>query len=147
MFEKEAEEYADNTRIKDKNTYISFPDESISEVQDFEGNYIDISERIIKTFKDASEFGYNKANEWHNLNENSKDLPGEDEWVEGLYIWYYKDKPQWDIFKVRWFYEIGELDEKLVCWYSSDDCWHKVDEPDYWRKINLPTRNEHDRKY
>lgn len=88
-----------------------------------------------------------KANEWHNLNENSKDLPGEDEWVEGLYIWYYKDKPQWDIFKVRWVYEIGELDEKLVCWYSSDDCWHKVDEPDYWRKINLPTRNEHDRKY
>lgn len=98
-------------------------------------------------FQRGAEFGYNKANEWHNLNENSKDLPGEDEWVEGLYIWYYKDKPQWDIFKVRWFYEIGELDEKLVCWYSSDDCWHKVDEPDYWRKINLPTRNEHDRKY
>lgn len=33
MFEEEAEEYANNTRIKDKNTYISFPDESISEVQ------------------------------------------------------------------------------------------------------------------
>ena len=61
MFEKEAEEYAGNTRIKDKNTYIGFPDESISEVQDFEGNYIDISERIIKTFKDASEFGYEQG--------------------------------------------------------------------------------------
>ena len=75
MFEEEAEEYAVYTRIKDKNTYIDFPDESISEVQDFEGNYIDVSERIIKTFKDASEFGYNKANEWHDLRKNPNDLP------------------------------------------------------------------------
>jgi hypothetical protein len=73
MFEEEAEEYKDNTRIKDKNTYISFPDECISEVQDFEGNYIDISERIIKTFKDGAEFGYNKANEWHYVKDG--DLP------------------------------------------------------------------------
>ena len=93
-------------------------------------------------------FGYNKANEWHNLNENYKDLPNEGEWVEGLYIWYYKDEPHWDVFKVRWCYEIGELDEKLVRWYSSDETnWNKVDEPDYWRKITLPTRNEHDKKY
>lgn len=61
MFEKEAEEYKDNTRIKDKNTYFGFPDERIFELQDFEGNYIDISERIIKTFKDGAEFGYNKC--------------------------------------------------------------------------------------
>ena len=86
-------------------------------------------------------------NEWHNLNENYKDLPTEGEWVEGLYIWYYKDEPKWDVFKVRWFYEIGELDEKLVRWYSSDDCWNNVDEPDYWRDIILPMRNEHDRNY
>ena len=99
------------------------------------------------SFKDGAEFGYNKANEWHNLNENSNDLPDEGEWVEGLYIWYYKDEPQWDTFKVRWFYEIGELDEKLVRWYSSDDPWNKVDEPDYWRKITLPTRNEYDRNH
>ena len=121
MFEKEAEEY----RAKRK------------DCQYFSESY---KNRIEKAFKDGAEFAYNKANEWHNLNENSKDLPGEDEWVEGLYIWYYKDKPQWDIFKVRWVYEIGELDEKLVCWYSSDDCWHKAEEPDYWRKINLPTK-------
>lgn len=30
--------------------------------------------------------------EWHNLNENYKDLPNEGEWVEGLYLYYYKDK-------------------------------------------------------
>lgn len=92
--------------------------------------------------------------EWHNLNENYKDLPNEGEWVEGLYIWYYKNEPRWDVFKVRWYYEIGELDEKLVRWYSSDennscerDYWNKVDEPDYWRRIVLPTRNEYDRNY
>lgn len=73
--------------------------------------------------------------ELHNLSENSNDLSNEGEWVEGLYIWYYKDEPQWDIFKVRWLYEIGELDEKLVCWHSSDDCWNKVDELDYWRRF------------
>ena len=75
MFEKEAEEYKDNTRIKDENTYIGFPNERISELQDFEGNYIDISERIIKAFKDGAEFGYNKANEWHSLRKKPDDLP------------------------------------------------------------------------
>ena len=55
VFEKEAEEY--------KDTYFGFADERISEVQDFEGNYIDISERIMKTFIDGAEFGYNKAQE------------------------------------------------------------------------------------
>lgn len=63
MFDEEAEEYKDNTRIKDKNTYVGFPNERISELQDFEGNYIDISERIIKAFKDGADFGYNKCKE------------------------------------------------------------------------------------
>lgn len=112
-----------------------------------ENNLHNTEEDYIKAYKEGVEFAYNKVNEWHNLNENYKDLPNEGEWVEGLYIQYYKDEPQWDVFKVRWYHEIGELDEKLVCWYSSDDCWNKVDEPDYWRKITLPTRNEHDRKY
>ena len=112
------------------------------------GAYPPLWERIGELWGKGAEFGYNKANEWHNLNENYKDLPNEGEWVEGLYIWYYKDEPHWDIFKVRWCYEIGELDEKLVRWYSSDETnWNKVDEPDYWRKITLPTRNKHDKKY
>ena len=92
---------------------------------------------------------------WHNLNENYKDLPNEGEWVEGLYLYYYKDKVHWDVFKVRWYHEIGELDEKLIRWYSADenseygdrDYWNKVDAPDYWRRITLPTRNEYDRNY
>ena len=139
MFEKESKEYAIGL------TYPKFQDNQIANIvlRDVEGG-----------FQKGAEFGYNKANEWHNLNENCKDLPNEGEWVEGLYIWYYKDEPKWDVFKVRWYYEIGELDEKLVRWYSSDennsyerDYWNKVDEPDYWRKITLPMRNEHDRNY
>ena len=74
--EEYAEEYAGKARIKDKNTYTSFPDECISSLQDYEGNYMDISERIIKAFKDGAEFGYNKANEWHYVKDG--DLPKED---------------------------------------------------------------------
>ena len=124
MFEKEAEEYRKDLKSK---FFLSEPQ-------------LDL---VCQGFKD----GYNKSNEWHNLNENCKDLPNEGEWVEGLYIWYYKGEPCWDVFKVRWYYEIGELDEKLVHWYTSDDCWNKADEPDYWRKITLPMRNEYDRNY
>lgn len=126
MFEKDAEEYYNGQ-------YDAW-------LEGEEGYALE--EEVEQAFKDGAEFGYNKANEWHNLNENYKDLPNEGEWVEGLYIWYYKDEPHWDVFKVRWYYEIGELDEKLVCWYSSDDCWNKVDEPDYWRKITLPKIKE-----
>ena len=138
MFEKESKEYAIGL------TYPKFQDKQIANIvlRDVEGG-----------FQKGAECVY-KANEWHNLNENYKDLPTEGEWVEGLYIWYYKNEPRWDVFKVRWYYEIGELDEKLVRWYSSDennscerDYWNKVDKPDYWRRIVLPTRNEYDRNY
>lgn len=144
MFEEEAQYYAFDEVKHKQEWYIKHPERSIDE------DYEDIK----KHWGKGAERGYNKANEWHNLNENYKDLPNEGEWVEGLYIWYYKDEPHWDVFKVRWYYEIGELDEKLVRWYGADeyntydrDYWNKVDEPDYWRKITLPTRNEHDRKY
>ena len=79
-----------------------------------------------------------------------KSLSNEGEWVEGLYIWYYKGEPRWDVFKVRWYYEIGELDEKLVRWYGYDEnnsYENNIDELDYWRKITLPMRNEYDRNY
>lgn len=135
MFEKEAEEFVDSKKSfwRQGRTCI---------------------DSVRQAYQKGAEFGYNKANEWHNLNKNYKDLPNEGEWVEGLYIWYYKDKPYWDVFKVRWYYEIGILDEKLVRWYGCDeyntydrDYRNKVDEPDYWRKITLPMRNEYDRNY
>ena len=131
MFEKEAEDFVDSKKSfwRQGRTCI---------------------DSVRQAYQKGAEFGYNKANEWHNLNENYKDLPNEGEWVEGLYIWYYKGEPKWDVFKVRWYYEIGELDEKLVRWYSYDEnnsYENKIDEPDYWRKITLPMRNEYDRNY
>ena len=54
MFEKEAEEYASQGGLSKEKHFFG-----------------------VKTiaFKDGAEFGHNKANEWHNLNENHKDLP------------------------------------------------------------------------
>lgn len=127
MFEKEAEDFVDSKKSfwRQGRTCI---------------------DSVRQAYQKGAEFGYNKANEWHNLNENYKDLPNEGEWVEGLYLWYYKDEPKWDVFKVRWC----ELDEKLVRWYSYDEnnlYENKIDEPDYWRKITLPIRSEYDRGY
>lgn len=45
MFEKEAEEYAENNAYKYANDYISYQE----------------------AYKDGAEFGYNKANEWHEI--------------------------------------------------------------------------------
>ena len=145
-------------------TYLDFekeyikdrPIEPYSENEDA-SDWANLTRYAEDNLQKAFNLGYcecEKGNEWHNLNKNHKDLPNEGEWVEGLYIWYYKDEPKWDVFKVRWYHELGELDEKLVRWYSSDennscerDYWNKVDEPDYWRRIVLPTRNEYDRNY
>ena len=146
MFEKEAEERA---RALERCQTLGAYDDDESYARDLGWNEGEVA-GYEEGFKDGAEFGYNKANEWHNLNENYKDLPDEGEWVEGLYIWYYKGEPCWYVFKVRWYYEIGELDEKLVRWYSYDEnnlYENKVDEPDYWRKITLPMRNEYDRNY
>ena len=49
--EERAEEYADDTRIIDENTRVG--DDCISLVQDFEGNTLDIHERIKRAFLDG----------------------------------------------------------------------------------------------
>ena len=58
MFEKKAEEYAKQSR------FTEMPNPSLSED-------IDISEEI----KEAVLYGYNKANGWHDLEEDPTDLP------------------------------------------------------------------------
>ena len=123
MFEKEAEEYKDNTRIKDKNTYFGFPNERISELQDFEGNYIDISDRIIKAFKDGAEFGYNKANEWHNV--KSGDLP--------------KDNTQVVVFLENKRMKISIfMENKFTIWNKEYDAYTKLYGVIAWKEIVLP---------
>ena len=130
MFEKELEEYVRKIRHDVINWDGAEPEERFYSEIKFKQAYLA-----------GAELGYTKANEWRSLDKNCKDLPNEGEWVEGLYLWYYKDEPHWDVFKVRWYHEIGELDEKLVRWYDSDNCWNSIDEPNYWRKIVLPTNS------
>ena len=55
MFEKEAEEY---------NQKVPF-------------NPLNVEKEIRRAFQKGAEFGYNKANEWHDLRKNSNDLPKE----------------------------------------------------------------------
>ena len=111
MFEKEAEEFADRTRITDN---ISFPDESIVEVQDYEGNIIDIRERIEKTFKDGAEFGYNKANEWHSPDEHiDKDMV-----VLGIIKLCNKLRYSLVQWNGEWWYQYGtyNAEVRLIAW-------------------------------
>ena len=75
MFEKEAEEYVRKTRHDVINWDGAEPDERFYNEIKFKQAYLA-----------GAEFGYNKANEWHSLDKNCKDLPNEGEWVEGLYL-------------------------------------------------------------
>lgn len=66
MFEKDEDEIA-------KDIYIHHFDDDI--------NYPDVLEAITVGVQKGAEFGYNKANEWHNLLKNPDDLPKEGEIV------------------------------------------------------------------
>ena len=74
MFEKEAEEYAERTKTEKEievlNTVHNWGKESLSPEERYlwEG----IRDRQVareQGFKDGATFGYNKANEWHNIND------------------------------------------------------------------------------
>lgn len=70
--EEMAEEYADRTRIVDENTRAGT--DCISLVQDYEGNVIDIHERIKQAFLAGLKAGRPK---WHDLRKDPNDLPEE----------------------------------------------------------------------
>ena len=70
--EEMAEEYADRTRIVDENTRAGT--DCISLVQDYEGNYIDIHERIKQAFLAGLKAG---RPQWHDLRKDPNDLPEE----------------------------------------------------------------------
>lgn len=70
--EEMAEEYADRTRIVDENTKAGT--DCISLVQDYEGNYIDIHERIKQAYLAGLKAGRPK---WHDLRKDPNDLPEE----------------------------------------------------------------------
>ena len=59
MFEKEAQEWVKaHTKIENKESYVELKGPS-----------------AIESFEAGAEFGYNKANEWHDLRKDPNDLP------------------------------------------------------------------------
>ena len=59
MFEKEAQEWVkSHTKIENKESYVELKGPS-----------------AIESFEAGAEFGYNKANEWHDLRKDPNDLP------------------------------------------------------------------------
>lgn len=78
--EEMAEEYTDRTRIVDENTRAGT--DCISLVQDYEGNYIDIHERIKQAFVAGLKAGKPK---WHKVADG--DLPTK----EKQYLLKFKD--------------------------------------------------------
>ena len=102
MFEKEAEEYLkkDGTKaeqILDMLNEISPLKITLKQVPF-------ILAMIQQVFKDGAEFGYNKANEWHNLQENPTDLP---KWEENEQIIFYVKEWIESIQKYRTHYCLG----------------------------------------
>ena len=64
MFEKEFEKEAEEYQIRKHH-------------QRLYGHKPVVMKELNTTFKDGAEFGYNKANEWHNIKENPTDLPND----------------------------------------------------------------------
>ena len=58
MFEKDAEEYIEEHSFFDEESGVKS---------------LDVTSKTI--FQDGAEFGYNKANEWHDLRKDPNDLP------------------------------------------------------------------------
>ena len=83
MFEKEAEEYAENREVCDLLDAIS------EDLQNYDYGTVahyNIDPLVEECFKDGAEFGYNKANEWHYVKDG--DFPEE----EKEYLIYTKKK-------------------------------------------------------
>ena len=107
MFEKEAEEYLDT-----ESKYL---------IEDNEGNIINIAKKVKQSFIDGTEFGYNKANEWHynGVPENENDILCQ------------IDK---DIFVVGYFHQ------KNKQYYTTSGEW--LERVIAWKEIVLPELKE-----
>ena len=81
MFEKEAEERAEEIEA-DQTLGVYDNDEDLARDKGYNDGYVIGYE---EGFKDGAEFGYNKANEWHDLRKDPNDLPEEKKDVFVLY--------------------------------------------------------------
>ena len=117
MFEKEAVEYREKGK-RDGYYLVT------QEMEQEELDYI-----IDETFKDAAEFGYNKANEWHYVKDG--DLPPEN--VPLNIITFDKDKKRrlWE----------GEYKGGNGQWWTGYFN-HFIDVPYAWKEIVPPKEGE-----
>lgn len=128
MFEKEAEEYA--TENYENCLYDDFP-------------YTNDSKAIEKSFKEGAEFGYNKANEWHEQDIADIYDSISTDWSVKHYLCIMKDK--------SWVTAIGNCDEgcngevsvNLV--FDHDDEKYYMDDIMWWKEIILPKETENDK--
>ena len=104
MFEKEAEERLPQAKIDYYNSFQCKPNEVPAiEIVRFGSGYT-------KGFKDGAEFGYNKANEWHDLRKDSNNLPKEN---------------------MKQVMVITNYNECLMGWYCiHQKTWYDCDYPD-----------------
>ena len=106
MFEKEAEDYVDN-------------------------NFYDLIEKVQEilkvAFKDGAEFGYNKLNEWHYMED---ELPPKKVPLNIITFDKNKKRRVW----------VGEYDGGNGQWWTGYFN-HFIDVPYAWREIVLPKEN------
>lgn len=125
MFEKEAEEYA--TENYENCLYDDFP-------------YTNDSKSIEKSFKEGAEFGYNKANEWHEQDVADIYDSISTDWSVKHYLCIMKDK---SIVTATGNCDEGcngEVSVNLV--FDHDDEKYYMDDILWWKEIVLPKESK-----
>ena len=134
MFEKEAEEY-----LKTDGTKAEFILDMLNKTHPLE---ITVQQApyilavLEQVYKDGAEFGYNKANEWHDLRKNPQDLPKR----EGTFLVAIKYPAGWcESFILE--YTTDEDNEEKLGWWDSE--YTNFDNEVYaWREIPKPPKGE-----
>lgn len=108
MFEKEAEEYAN---------------ENLEHYEEGQNDY----KALKQAFQDGAEFGYNKANEWHDLKTERPQLRKEVLWLIDNQLWL------GELLESRIDFDEWELDSVLFNDYEIR-----------WKEIVLPELKENE---
>lgn len=135
MFEKEAEEWAKETMdcVKTENCLNQ------------DCNYFSDEERIIakSAFEDGAEFGYNKANEWHNQNMDDIYISISKDWGIRHFICIMNDKSLNTATGNCDEGCNGEVSVNLAFDYNDEK--YLMDDIMWWKEIILPKETENDK--
>ena len=122
MFEKEAEEY----KLLHTHYEVAKRENGAEYAKRVE------NVTIQEAFREGAEFGYNKANEWHNLQKNPVDLPLESEFLKNepdnhRYEWFIvatvgkSRRALYSFSKKKWFINYEEM--KIGTSYFEPIAW------------------------